>query len=507
MQVESREQRRYQGFLLVFLGLLITVDADNAAAAAVIELDSRNLSALEALQWDGGYDELKPAITALMQGRFRTAEVLSRAAVERSPESADAWQVLGYAMANLERYEEAIAALEEAAVRYSSNGGPLVTQGEIHLHLGQLDRATRAFERALEVDPDNPRALENLGRLSRAAGEFDDAVSYFERAIDLAPENDPVPRAELALLYIQLGEPEAAQVVLSPWSDLPEGTSDRIMALLGKAAADMDQQAEAKTYLEARLGPDAPPEAFVDLATLHRNALNFTDAESVLVAALDRFPHSAVLWNELGRTYGGEGRYQAARTSFDKGLEAAPGTLSLLRGLRLSEFRLGQLDAAYEQAVTLAAHDAAESSDHLWLGSIEQARGNDARAIAAYSTAVEMDPENWVARNNLAALMTETDPDQAVLHARAAASLAGDATPVRETLAWALLRSGAVVAAHEAYASLAADRPDDPIIAYRHGLSLLEVGQKAEGRAEVDRALSLDAAFRHADEARALLSH
>src|SRR5690606_16179190 len=137
-------------------------------------------------------------------------------------------------------------------------------------------------------------------------------------------------------------------------------------------------------YFESRIGSDAGLVAYIDLATFHRNGLDFAAAEQVLRDASGRFPDNAVVWNELGRTYGGEGRYDAALDAFTEGLRIAPEAPTLLRGASLAELRLGRLDSAHALAVKLTSREEADASDHMWLASIEEARGNQNTAISSY---------------------------------------------------------------------------------------------------------------------------
>ncbi|MDL0429732.1 tetratricopeptide repeat protein [Marinobacter sp. TBZ242] len=452
-------------------------------------------------------DILLRATRALMDSRFEDAESLAREILAEHPDAPDALQILGYALANLKQYDEAISVLDKSADRYERNAGPLVVKGEILRFRGQREQSRQAFERALEIEPDNLRALENLGKMAIDDGEVERAIGYFETAArQLAPRELGV-KPRLAELYFRTGQVERVQQLLAPWSDLPEGTPDRVIAMLARAAAEQNERAASRGYFEARLRRAPSLEAYVDFGTFHRNGLDFAKAERVFKQAADRYPDSAVPWVELGRTYGGEGRYEAALDAFNRGLEIAPGNVSLLKGVRLAQFRLGQLDAAQAVALRLASRQDAEPSDHVWLGSIERTRGNVDTAIAAYHSALEADPENWVALNNLAELLTKRDPDQAVALARQAVDVAGHVAAARDTLAWALFRSGDVSAARDMYAELTADAPEYAIAAYHYGRVLIAIGRSAEGRAELLRALELDNGFRYAEDARARLKN
>jgi len=495
--------RRAASGIAVGIGLFLSLQS---LAVPVLPTEELHLPAPVSSLPREAREALMQATRALVDSRFKQAEALARGILEQQPESGDAWQVLGYALANQEQYDEAIAALDEAAEHYTRNASPLATQGEIYLHLNQHEQARQAFERALEMEPDNTRALERLGAMAIGDGEIERAIGYFEAA---ANELEPLEigiKPTLADLYFQTGQPEKVERLLGPWASLPEGIPGRVLALLGRAAAEQGDDSAALRYFEARLRRDPTLDAFVDLGTFYRNNLDFTAAERVFKEAAGQFPESGVPWNELGRTYGSEGSYEAALGAFERGLNIAPDTVSLMRGARLSQFRLGRLDAAHAFAARLASRQDAQASDYVWLGSIEQARGNVDAALEAYQAAVQADSTNWVALNNLAVLLTQQKPDRAVEHARAALELSDHAPSVRDTLGWALFKSGDMAAARQVFAELKADAPEDATVAYRHGRVLLSMGKSAEGRAEIQRALDLDSAFSYAEDARARLA-
>jgi len=75
-------------------------------------------------------------------------------------------------------------------------------------HLGDLDEARNAFERALEADPEFPPALEGLAALHQLAGRPNEAAEILSRLTDRlrGPERAPVWIALGALLTKELGD-------------------------------------------------------------------------------------------------------------------------------------------------------------------------------------------------------------------------------------------------------------------------------------------------------------
>lgn len=96
----------------------------------------------------------------------------------------------------LERPAEAYTRLDRAAALDPLSRAPKVTEGAIALELGDLSRAERAFDSALERDPDTPYSTLQLAIIASQSGRKGEATKHLERARRLSP-NDPVLAATL----------------------------------------------------------------------------------------------------------------------------------------------------------------------------------------------------------------------------------------------------------------------------------------------------------------------
>jgi Flp pilus assembly protein TadD len=72
----------------------------------------------------------------------------------------------GSALSKLERFRDAVDAINRALELDPNNGDFIAELGIIYLELGFQRRAKSAFERALQVSPSNQRAMEGMGRLN-----------------------------------------------------------------------------------------------------------------------------------------------------------------------------------------------------------------------------------------------------------------------------------------------------------------------------------------------------
>jgi tetratricopeptide (TPR) repeat protein len=161
---------------------------------------------------------------ALARHDFRRALGLGRRAVALAPRSAAGHGVVGDALVELGRYDEAFAAFDTMArlkpgvasysrVAYAREliGRPreaieamelavdaatgsrepqawaLVELGKLHFGLGELDPAERAYRAALRVFPGYVHALEALSRVEAAHGRHERAIRLARRAAEALP--------------------------------------------------------------------------------------------------------------------------------------------------------------------------------------------------------------------------------------------------------------------------------------------------------------------------------
>lgn len=106
-------------------------------------------------------------VQLLEAGNVDAAIALFDRAVELKPDSIKAYQNLFLAYVNLERYDDALAALHEVALMRPVNEEIRENIGSVYLLKGDLDQAEAAFRRALELDPRSAYSQEMLQEIER----------------------------------------------------------------------------------------------------------------------------------------------------------------------------------------------------------------------------------------------------------------------------------------------------------------------------------------------------
>jgi len=192
------------------LGLAVrcqrTGDLDGAERlyGAVLELVPEHADALHFL-----------GILAHQRGQSERGVALIRRALARAPGSAGMLNNLGNILYEVDRFEEAAAAYEEA-IGLAPDAGTFNNLGATRRMQGRFDDARAAYERALALDPKHASAHHNFGNLLASRGRMRDAVEHYCTALILRPSDSAVSR-QLGIAYSILGRDDEAAAIYRDW--------------------------------------------------------------------------------------------------------------------------------------------------------------------------------------------------------------------------------------------------------------------------------------------------
>jgi tetratricopeptide (TPR) repeat protein len=131
---------------------------------------------------------IQVAARLFSQNRFAQAVEVSRQILERKPELADAYNILGVSLNAMGQGKQAIDALRIAVKYAPGNSTFYANLGEIQRQNGELDHARKNLERAVEFDPNNAQAQNNLGIVKFESKDYEGAVDAYEIALKLNPK-------------------------------------------------------------------------------------------------------------------------------------------------------------------------------------------------------------------------------------------------------------------------------------------------------------------------------
>ena len=148
--------------------------------------------------------------------------------VASSPEvKRDAYLAMAVVYEKLERFEEAVTALEHLIEVAPDHVGAYKELSDLYLRLGDEEKARAMMEQVTALGAEDPRLLYNLGAERFNAAEFEAAAEYFEQAVEIDPEfRDAYIR--LAFTRLNLGDNEGAKESLQKFLDLSTEETEEV---------------------------------------------------------------------------------------------------------------------------------------------------------------------------------------------------------------------------------------------------------------------------------------
>ena len=116
--------------------------------------------------------------------------------LEKDPNNAEGWQMLGRSYAALQRMPEALAAYKKALALNPNNAPLLVDYADLLAFENKSIKGEpiRLVQKALQIDPNNLKGLALAGTASFETGDYKKAEEYWSRAKGLVPADSEFAR-------------------------------------------------------------------------------------------------------------------------------------------------------------------------------------------------------------------------------------------------------------------------------------------------------------------------
>jgi tetratricopeptide (TPR) repeat protein len=354
---------------------------------------------------------------------------------------------------------------------------------------GDLEGARTQFLEVTRQRSDLLRARYELADIALIQHRPQEAVQQASEILKTQP-NDRRARLLYASGLIGTGDGEAARAVLTRLiKDFPKDSEPQVqMGLLALAERDFPRAIDILGKHRA----NGNARTWAALANAYMNEKQFEQAGAILNEGLGKWPGSSDLLEQLARTEALGGHYDLARAQFEKLLASDPKSIVVRRQLaEVSDLQGDHLRAIayYRQAHELAADDVAVAvslADAL----ARAGRTDEARTI--YQGVVKAHPENAPALNNVAFFLADTDGDldEALRLARNALAKTPGQPSFSDTIGYIYLKKGMLDSAIQSFSILAHRYPNSASFRYHLGLALLQKGEKAVARKELEAALA-----------------
>jgi tetratricopeptide (TPR) repeat protein len=119
--------------------------------------------------------------------RYEEALAAFEQAIRLDPNDASTYHGKGIALGGLKRYEEALAAFEQAIRLDPNNPTYHANKGIALFKLERYEEALIAYEEAIRLDPNNPDYHANKGDALLSLDPYEEALTAYEQAIRLDP--------------------------------------------------------------------------------------------------------------------------------------------------------------------------------------------------------------------------------------------------------------------------------------------------------------------------------
>jgi len=309
----------------------------------------------------------------------------------------------------------------------------------------QTDAAINAYLRAAELESDSFESLQMAGRLYAAQHNPDQVADWLIQLGNQRPEL-AVPGGALgAQIRVQQGRFDDARSILAQYSSNDSDVLDRVKAQL--ASAEAEQAARSQEWATAR-------SKVAEAISLRPNELGYNLLLVRIVTAEGEHDEAQQLLDNIENKFGQSPTVMLTQSLVLRHTENEEAALRYLR----DRWQQDSMPELAPELIRLAHRTGAEDTEQLamewsrlqpqsaapWvaLADIQLGQGKEAMAEASYRKALARDPAHIAAMNNLAWLIREKAPEEALSLSGEAARLAPSSAAVIDTHGWILHLSG-----------------------------------------------------------------
>jgi Flp pilus assembly protein TadD len=174
-------------------------------------------------------------------------------------------------------------------------------------------------------------------------------------------------------------------------------------------------------------------------------------------------------------------------------MKLSPASSEALQTYTQAQVALGGIDPAIAGWESWIAKHPTDAQATEILGALEEAKGDQDKAMEEYKKAIAIDPNNGVASNNLAYLMMETgdNVDVALSLAQTARRILPNSPQTADTLAWIYYFKGNYISARDLLEGALKDTPEDASMHYHLGMTYAKLNDKSDAETHLKKAAAL----------------
>ncbi len=340
----------------------------------------------ECLRRDPGHQQarLEKANILYLQNRFIDTKTYLSDIIEEYETFSSAWNLLGNAAYALGNWSDAVAAYLRAI------------ELEPEMPIFRLN-AARAYDQTGDTEQAETHYAEAARCFFRQEA-YDELPSLFERMKQIAPDN-PVFRTVQGKVLFSEGRFQEAEEIFTGLIDEGRAESE-IFFLEGLLKARADEHSAAVDFFNSAIG-EQPDFYLYWLKKAESEYFSGQDPEASLEKARELQPEDGWVRNLSGLVYLEGGDLPAARRELEAAMRILPDEEEVKINLSELLFTQEGIEAAVQRL------DMEKGASRNQAGNLYARGGQLDDAIEHYRAAVQMEPDNPVFRENLAAALWE----------------------------------------------------------------------------------------------------
>ena len=449
----------------------------------------------------------KAYLRVLLQVKdYATAQTLLNELMKKNSKDPEVTALNGILLLNENRANDAVNALMDGAKNFPQDAFIQYWLGKAALAKGDSALAEKSFNQAVKLKPAALEALQALAQIAVQRGDMNLLADVAGKTIAAAPRF-PAGYVWRAITEISQRSPDKAEGDLkTAISVAPQ--SPQAYFELGKLRFAQKRFPEGASLLEQALQYD--PNSVQAMRLL----IGYLIYEKQPAKALDRLNAQIEKSPNNGGFYDLLAQLQIQNKKFDQAAAAAQKAIQLNSGDGEAVLLFVQIESQRGQAASAVSAWRQWSNAHpndagalAVLGALEESNGNRQMAQADYKKALQIQPQQPIAANNLAYMMLQDgeNVDVALTLAQTARQAMPDSPNTADTVAWAYYYKGTYEFARDLLEDAIKTDPNSAPIQYHLGMVYSKLRDKNNAAIHLKKAMSLAPDSPTAKDAKAAL--
>ena len=423
---------------------------------------------------------------------FATAQTVVTGLMKNNGKDPQVAVLNGIVLFNNGKLTEAVNALQTAANDAPKDAYIQFWLGRVAMAKGDSGLAEKSFRLAVQLNPSNLEAQEALARIAGQRGDMSMLSEVAEKTIATAP-HFPGGYVWRATVEMARNSPDQAEADLkTAMSDAPK--SPQAYLMLGQIRFQQKRYPEGAALLEQALQNDPNSvQALRGLVGYDLNRKQPAQALARLNSQIEKNPKNSAFYDLLAQFQIQNKNYDQAAVTAQKAMDLNPDDSEAITIYSELQARNGQAAKAIGVWGQWTKTHPGNAGGLAVLGTLEESLGDTQKAEDYYKKALQIQPEQPVASNNLAYLMLQNgeNVDVALTLAQTARRAMPTAPNTADTLAWAYYHKGTYGFARDLLEDATKIDPNSAAMQYHLGMVYSKLQDKSSAAAHLKKAISL----------------